>query len=407
MPAHLLAEDEAFFAEWKQFNGPMTRSRRRAAMLADAVGIDREPPIPVIGVVGSKGKGTTVAAATHRLRTLGCRVGTISSPPFLTNLERIRLNGEPISLADYAALADQLAAALATLPPPEETSGYMAPTGAFTLMGAHHLLQQNIDVLVIEEGLGGVTDEISQFRLDTLVVTPVFMEHEGVIGNTIEEIAANLVGAGDHRTQRIITPPEQNPAALAAMEQLLPQAPVITAAATEDLGFGPLTSANIATGYTAALAAQVQAASAEDIPPLELERAAALQLPGRSSILEHKGAPWFLDAAISREGFEAALEAVAGRPEFAGARYLVCLPDIKDIRRTIAVLDRDRTTLVRTHEDHLTFANYPSDWRQAGLQEALINAEVSGEPVVALGTMSFAAEMADHLKLDVAHWWKD
>lgn len=71
------------------------------------------------------------------------------------------------------------------------------------------------------------------------------------------------------------------------------------------------------------------------------------------------------------------------------------------------MLDRDRTTLVRTHEDHLTFANYPSDWRQAGLQEALINAEVSGEPVVALGTMSFAAEMTDHLKLDVAHWWKD
>lgn len=405
MPARLLSEDEPFFREWKRHHGPMVRSRQRAALLAETVGIDRDPAVPVIGVVGSKGKGTTVAAATQQLRRLGLNVGTVSSPPFITNLERIRFNGEPISLEDYAELGRTLSSAIEQLPPVEETDGYLAPTGCFTLMGAHYLLGRGADVLVIEEGLGGATDEISQFRLDTLVVTPVFLEHEGVIGDTIEEIAWNLVGAGDRRTERVVTLEAQDPVAIRAIEVLLPQAHVLRVPSPEDLGFGPLTSANIAAGYTAALAAHHRADTLEDLPALDLSGARHLQLPGRSSFLLHKGAPWFLDAAISREGFQAALAAVSAHSDFRGARYLVCLPDIKDITRIIDVVDEDRTTLVRTHEDHLTFENYPEDWAQASFEDAVRDAETSGDPVVCLGTMSFAAEMAERMGLDVDRWW--
>lgn len=406
MPAHRLEADEPFFREWNLFHGPLTRSRKRARLLTASVGIDTSPPIPVIGVVGSKGKGSCVAALTQQLMALGHTVGTISSPPFLTNRERIRLNSIPVSDTHYAAISARLAKALETLPPVTDTDGYLAPTGAFTLMGAWHLMREGASVLVIEEGLGGATDEISQFRLDTLVLTPVFLEHEGVIGNTTEEIAHNLVGAGDERTARVVIPCTQGPEARAAIAHLLPQARVFEVSAPPDLGFGPLTSMNVATGYSAALLTHVAAAGTEPdtLPSPDLSMASRLRLPGRSSTVEHAGRTWFVDAAISRDGVESALRSAYRDPSFASAPILVCMPDIKDVRSILKILPRERTTLVRTHEDHLAF-NYPGDWRIRPLTQAL--EEVEGTHAIALGTMSFAAEMAAYLGLDTETWVTD
>ena len=100
MPARHLPGDEPFFREWKTYHGPYARSRSRAKLFARELALDTSPTIPVIGVVGSKGKGSAVAATTQYLMSLGYRVGTISSPPFLTNRERIRLYARPLSARD-------------------------------------------------------------------------------------------------------------------------------------------------------------------------------------------------------------------------------------------------------------------------------------------------------------------
>lgn len=408
MPAYRLAEDEPFFREWNIHHGPMVRSRSRARLLTQIAGIATDPAIPVIGVVGSKGKGSCVAAMTQQLVELGHTVGTVSSPPFLTNRERIRLNGVPVTYDEYAKISATLASVLPQLPPVEHTDGYLAPTGAFTLMGAGHLISQGATILVIEEGLGGATDEISQFRLDTLVVTPVFLEHEGVIGNTTEEIADNLVGAGDSRTSNVVIPASQGPEARNAIARLLPQARVHEVPSPGDFGFGPLTSTNIAVGYAAARLTHAKAVGAPPTSALtnnadDADRAQHLRLPGRSSTVSHKGTTWFLDAAISREGVESALKSAFNDPAFHSAPILVCMPDIKDVKRILTALPKERTILVRTHEDHLGF-DYPSNWRDLPLADAL--AIVTGSThAIALGTMSFAAEMAAHLDLDTETWF--
>ncbi|MDO5645545.1 MAG: hypothetical protein Q4G21_07670 [Dermabacter sp.] len=425
MPALHVPADEPFFREWTLHHGPLTRSRERARLLTEVVGIATDPPVPVIGVVGSKGKGSTVAALTQRLVALGHTVGTICSPPFLTNHERIRLNGVPASGADYEAIAARLDRALAALPPVEETGGYLAPTGAFTLMGADHLLRSGATVLVIEEGLGGISDEISQFRLDALVVTPVFLEHEGVIGSSVEEIAHNLVGAADHRTRRVIIPSTQGTEAREAIGHLLPHAEIIEVPSPEDFGFGPLTSMNVATGYAAALASAPHAPSAPagrsghtpdldeadapprkaDAAPSDADFAARLRLPGRSSLVCARGRTWFLDAAISAEGVRSALTSAHAVDGMASAPILVCMPDIKDVPRILAELDPERTLLVRTHEDHLSFSTYPATWPSMTLDQAL--EQLGSSPrVIALGTMSFMADMAHYLDLDTATWFE-
>lgn len=409
MPALHVPADEPFFREWTLHHGPLTRSRTRARLLTATVGIDTNPPIPVIGVVGSKGKGSTVAALTQRLVALGHTVGTICSPPFITNHERIRLNGVPVSTSDYEAIAARLDHALASLPPVAQTDGYLAPTGAFTLMGADHLLRSGATILVIEEGLGGISDEISQFRLDTLVVTPVFLEHEGVIGTSVEEIAHNLVGAADHRTARVIIPATQGPEARHAIDTLLGQANLIEVPAPDDFGFGPLTSMNVATGYAAALASAPHSGptghqDAGTAATSDAAFAARLRLPGRSSLVNARGRTWFLDAAISADGVRSALTSAHAVEGMTEAPILVCMPDIKDVPRILAELDPRRTVLVRTHEDHLSFSTYPASWPSWTLAEAL--ERIEGAPsVIALGTMSFMADMAHYLDLDTATWF--
>ena len=80
------------------------------------------------------------------------------------------------------------------------------------------------------------------------------------------------------------------------------------------------------------------------------------------------------------------------------------MPDIKDIRSILTLLDRDRTILATTHEDHLFFDNYPDDWEVMPLTEALPAIQHRSREVIALGTMSFAAEMAAYLGLDTETW---
>ena len=407
MPARHLPGDEPFFREWNAHHGPYTRSRSRAKIFARAISLDTSPSVPVIGVVGSKGKGSAVAATTQYLMTLGYTVGTISSPPFLTNRERIRLNAKPLPESDYNALASRVSHALTLMPPVEDTGGYLAPTGLFTLAGADYLLRHGVDALVIEEGLGGATDEISQFRLDTLVVTPVFLEHEGVIGDTVDAIARNLVGAGDEHTREVVFPETLCREAREAIDQLLPNATRHEVSAPKDLGFGPLTSMNVATGYAAA---SVTHAALQNLLPSPVQHeeafrlAGTLHLPGRSSLVYAHGTRWLLDAAISREGVASALENARSTGQFDDAHTLVCMPDIKDIASILDLLEKDRTILATTHEDHLFFENYPSDWETLPLHEALATMESRATSVIALGTMSFAAEMAAYLELDTEHW---
>ncbi|HKR65805.1 MAG TPA: hypothetical protein VJZ00_18890, partial [Thermoanaerobaculia bacterium] len=112
MTAIRLPADRVFFEEWSRMRATSKRSIARAARLAEAMGVPLRE-IPAIVVVGSKGKATAATLASAALANAGHRVGTITSPPILTNRERIRVNGVAISEREYEELAERSAGVLA------------------------------------------------------------------------------------------------------------------------------------------------------------------------------------------------------------------------------------------------------------------------------------------------------
>src|SRR5690349_11052584 len=145
--------------------------------------------LPSVVVVGSKGKATAATYASATLADAGMRVGTITSPPIITNRERIRVDGAAIDEAAYDALARRVAAAKESLTSPTARGGYLSPAGMYLVAGIAHMIAESVDVLVAEAGMGGGSDEVSLLTPDVVAVTPIFGEHIPILGRNVEEIA--------------------------------------------------------------------------------------------------------------------------------------------------------------------------------------------------------------------------
>ena len=196
--------DHPFFKEWESRKFNSQRSLIRTLELVKQLGIPSSLPFPAVAIVGSKGKGSTVAVLSRILVNSGLKVGAITSPAYINNRERIRLSNRMIPVDDYIELSGVLAGHLDKLSTPNE--GYLSPAGAYLAMGLKYFIDQKVDIVLIEEGMGGESDEISLFNFDAIVLTSVFMEHAGVLGNTELEIARNLLGIATEKTAFLFAP---------------------------------------------------------------------------------------------------------------------------------------------------------------------------------------------------------
>lgn len=405
MTAIWLPEDEPFFREWNHRLPDDRRSLTRAQSLAELLGIHFNRTPPTIAVVGSKGKGTAAAAASSILDRMGLTVGTVLSPPFRTNRERIRLGGRALSDDEYRELSGRLSHALAKLGPP--TRGYLAPTGAYTVSGAAYLIDHGADALVLEEGLGGRSDEVSLFPPDVVVVTPVFAEHLGLLGPDVPHVAADLVGVATERTHSIWTLTqseevlhelEHQASRVEAQLEVVPTDDWSMASARTIPGFG---RANAALGGRAAqsLFPDQQLSHREFSDALR-----RLQLPGRLSVHRRGEATWVVDAAISPSGVAEALSwclTHAGRPE----AVLASFPDVKDAQGCFDVLAGYRVLPVTAGETYLTFAPTPTGpWRPFETAISEID-EAQPAVVLAIGTISFIGEALNFLEAQTERLW--
>lgn len=207
---HLLA-GEPFFREWKRARAQKLprgqqpqRSLERALSLRNQLKLPEILLVPTLMVVGSKGKGTAAAAAAWMGYTLG-KVGAITSPALRTNRERVRFDGRELTDQQYRELSALLADNLSAIGEP--TAGtYLSPAGAYLLAGIRFLLDQHCDLLVLEEGMGGRSYELSLFAPHLVCLTSVFLEHRDYLGQSVPEIAADLLGvAKPPVTSRIVT----------------------------------------------------------------------------------------------------------------------------------------------------------------------------------------------------------
>lgn len=387
--------DEPFFREWEQRPAGERRSLDRALLFGDELALNLPELHPLV-VVGSKGKGTAATYAAASLRAAGLSVGLITSPGYRSHRERIRANGESISQAEFAGLAQDVGEALARLPERAPGSGYVSPTGAFTIAGLSWLCRQGCDALVVEAGMGGAADESSLTRPSVVAISEIFEEHLGILGNDLIDVAHDKAGVIATTTRAVVSTPQQ-PVVRQVVEQIARERGAhvdFLRTPGDDLvtGLGklptPLMRMNAHLGISAAQAYHDGVGN----------EAPDVQLPGRLSVHHQAGRTWVVDSAINAAGVEAALgwcRRTLGEP----STVLLSIPDSKDLVACFRALDGTVVQLVRVDVPHMTFT--APDGGVLPTLDGIDHGEL-GHLVLALGTISFVGEVLDLLEVDMS-----
>nr|WP_062335205.1 hypothetical protein [Herbidospora sakaeratensis] len=370
-----MSSDEAFFAEWTARAPGSRRDLTRARRLAEAVGA--VAAVPVLTVVGSKGKGTTATYASAHLASTGARVVTVTSPGLRGNRDRIRVDGVSITDEELAALGARLASV--ALPP---SDGYLSPAGLFTLAGALHAHDVAADYLVLEAGMGGASDEVSLFPAEVVAVTEIFAEHVGILGDTVAEIAREKAGVITPDTKWAVT---------------LPQTPEVRTELRARAGDRLHEITPEATPWTRnTLLGRSAAVHLTGKEPTTV----SVRLPARFSHHDIGTTHLTIDSPITGAGVTMSVDRALTEWGHLD-RVLLCLPDHKDLEGAIEALKGLPVTFVRLPETHLNFTRpLPADWDVTTI--AQVDAryiEALGEKVLALGTVYFTGHLLDNLDI--------
>ena len=151
-----------------------------------------ERKLRTIHITGTNGKGSVATFLSRILMAAGKKTGTYTSPHFVRYKERMTINGEEISNADFAQVTEQVKQAVdAWL-----AGGGEEPTQfeVITAMGFLYFAQQQVDYAVIEVGMGGLWDSTNVIIPEVSVITNVTLEHTDRLGKTIEAIAIQKAG---------------------------------------------------------------------------------------------------------------------------------------------------------------------------------------------------------------------
>lgn len=145
----------------------------------------------IIHIAGTNGKGSTAHLLASCLQECGYRVGLFTSPHLVDFRERIRVNGRKVSrnyvmqwVADYQK---------------KQLDDYEPSFFELvTIMAFDYFAWRNVNVAVIETGLGGRLDSSNIVTPELSIITNVGLEHQQFLGDTIEQIAAEKAGIIKH-----------------------------------------------------------------------------------------------------------------------------------------------------------------------------------------------------------------
>lgn len=161
----------------------------RMRVLLDRLDTGRGPPDRRLGTVvhvgGTNGKGSTVAMVAALARSAGARVATYTSPHLSTLRERIAIDGAMASEDEIVEAAERVVAAGG-----DELTFFEQVTAiAMQIIAA-----REVDVTVLEVGLGGRLDATNVVDAPIAAVTGVAFDHEAILGSTLAAIAAEKAG---------------------------------------------------------------------------------------------------------------------------------------------------------------------------------------------------------------------
>ena len=152
---------------------------RIEALLADIGSPERA--MTLAQIAGTNGKGSVAAMLAAIVRASGRRVGLYSSPHLVDLRERIQVDGRPIPEADLADGVEALGTLIARLD--------ATMFEALTALALDHFAREEVEVAVLEVGLGGRLDSTTVGRPVVEVITSIDYDHQAYLGTTLEAIA--------------------------------------------------------------------------------------------------------------------------------------------------------------------------------------------------------------------------
>ncbi|MGK2889038.1 MAG: bifunctional tetrahydrofolate synthase/dihydrofolate synthase [Candidatus Malihini olakiniferum] len=157
----------------------------RVKQVADSLHLLR-PAQTVFTVAGTNGKGTTCCTLEAILMAAGLRVGVYISPHLLRYTERVRIQGKELSEAEHSQAFAEI----------EAGRGDVSLTYfEFGTLAALHLFKQaNLDVVILEVGLGGRLDATNIVDADVAAVTSIALDHIDYLGHDRESIGREKAG---------------------------------------------------------------------------------------------------------------------------------------------------------------------------------------------------------------------
>ena len=171
---------------------PRLEPTRRACELLG----DPQRTAPVVHITGTNGKTSTSRMIEALLRAAGLKTGLLTSPHLVKVNERIVIDGIPVSneafVRNYRDIEPYLAMVDAELiANGEEALSYFE---ALTVLGFAVFADAPVDVMVLEVGMGGEWDSTNVADGQVAVFTPIALDHQARLGNTIGEIAKTKGG---------------------------------------------------------------------------------------------------------------------------------------------------------------------------------------------------------------------
>ncbi len=180
-----------------------------------------ERQLRFVHVAGTNGKGSVCAMVEAGLRHAGQTTGLYTSPHLVSPTERIRINGEAVTEEEFSRAFDQVHRAAQGME--VHPSYFETVTGMALVLFA----EKGVDTVVWEVGLGGRLDATNIVTPVVSVITPVSLDHQDHLGDTVAKIAREKAGIIKHRVPVIVAPQQPEAMAVIAEKAEAEQAPVI------------------------------------------------------------------------------------------------------------------------------------------------------------------------------------
>jgi len=162
-------------------------------VLARALG-NPERRLQSVLIAGTNGKGSTAATLASIVQAAGYRTGLYTSPHLMHINERLQINREPISDAEFAVIYERVDMAAQRLVESGALPWHPSFFEMLTAIMFEYFASAGVDLAVIEVGMGGRLDATNIADPSVSVITDIDFDHQKFLGNTLPEIAREKAG---------------------------------------------------------------------------------------------------------------------------------------------------------------------------------------------------------------------